>query len=122
MHMDWTPDPLPGCDAGGRWTTLSGAKLTRVLCGTDPTRWRGSGDGEVGTRVTEETLAGDGLALVLILGPLDLSFHLGSDIEHWGLFSSLHSPRHFLAATLLILTPYLLCPLPSTVPKCGLAF
>ena len=94
MHMDWHPDPLPGCDAGGRWTTLSGARFTHVLCGTDPTRWWGSGDGKVSTRVTEETLAGDRMGVVLILGPLDLSFHLGSDIEHWGLLSP--SSPHFV--------------------------
>ena len=110
MHMDWHPDPLPGCDAGGRWTTLSGARFTHVLCGTDPTRWWGSGDGKVSTRVTEETLAGDRMGVVLILGPLDLSFHLGSDIEHWGLFSSLHSPHHFLPCH--IIDPHAVSSLP----------
>lgn len=117
MHMDWHPDPLPGCDAGGRWTTFSGARFTCVLCGTDPARWWGGGDeGKVNTRVTEETLEGDRLCVVIILGPQDVSFHLGSDTEPWGLFSSLHSPHHLLPChitdphTVPSLPPAFYCP------------
>lgn len=83
----------------GWWTTLSGARFTHVLCGTNPKRWWGSGDGGRSAHVSQRR-PWQGVGWVLFSsGDFWICPFIWVLTLSTGVYSPLFLPHHLLPAT-----------------------